>query len=201
MQWSLPLGRVAGSEIRIHLTFLLLLMWIGIVHYQGGGAAAATEGVLFVIAVFACVVLHELGHAIAARRYGISTPRITLLPIGRWIEKGSGSGVMQASVPYPLTIEKVARIDWPYHRYDVHRDLTLDYVNYRLSLAKILAEHGHLEKAYDTIMEFRRILPYSRTLPRAECDLLAMLKRPGVEECRAEQKKINETYYAYEIER
>ncbi len=82
MQWSLPLGRVAGSEIRIHLTFLLLLLWIGIVYYQSGGAAAATEGVLFVIAVFACVVLHELGHAIAARRYGIKTPRITLLPIG-----------------------------------------------------------------------------------------------------------------------
>lgn len=82
MQWSVPIGTVAGSEIRIHLTFLLLLLWIGIVHYQQGGPAAATEGVLYVIAVFACVVLHEFGHAIAARRYGISTPRITLLPIG-----------------------------------------------------------------------------------------------------------------------
>ncbi|MCC2687402.1 MAG: site-2 protease family protein [Rhizobiaceae bacterium] len=82
MQWSVPIGRIAGSEIRIHLTFLLLLLWIGIVHYQTGGAPAATEGVLYVIAVFACVVLHEFGHALAARRYGIRTPRITLLPIG-----------------------------------------------------------------------------------------------------------------------
>ena len=72
MQWSLPVGRIAGSEIRIHLTFLLLLLWIGIVHYQSGGASAATEGVLYVIAVFACVVLHEFGHALAARRYGIA---------------------------------------------------------------------------------------------------------------------------------
>ena len=82
MQWSLPVGRIAGSEIRIHLTFLLLLLWIGIVHYQEGGTSAAVEGVVYVIAVFACVVLHEFGHAFAARRYGIATPRITLLPIG-----------------------------------------------------------------------------------------------------------------------
>lgn len=82
MQWSFPIAKVAGSEIRIHLTFFLLLLWIGIAHFQAGGAAAATEGVLFIIAVFACVVLHELGHALAARRYGIVTPRITLLPIG-----------------------------------------------------------------------------------------------------------------------
>jgi Zn-dependent protease/CBS domain-containing protein len=82
MQWSFPIANVAGSEIRIHLTFFLLLLWIGIAHFQQGGGAAATEGVLFIIAVFACVVLHELGHAIAARRYGIRTPRITLLPIG-----------------------------------------------------------------------------------------------------------------------
>jgi Zn-dependent protease/CBS domain-containing protein len=82
MHWSFPIATVAGSEIRIHLTFLLLLVWIGVAHFQQGGGAAATEGVLFIIAVFACVVLHELGHALAARRYGIRTPRITLLPIG-----------------------------------------------------------------------------------------------------------------------
>lgn len=82
MQWSFPIARVAGSEIRIHLTFFLLLLWIGIAYFQEGGASAAVEGVAFIIAVFACVVLHELGHAIAARRYGINTPKITLLPIG-----------------------------------------------------------------------------------------------------------------------
>jgi Zn-dependent protease len=82
MQWSFRIGRLAGSEIRIHVTFFLLLLWIGIVHFRIGGSGAATEGITFVIAVFACVVLHELGHAVAARRYGIRTPRITLLPIG-----------------------------------------------------------------------------------------------------------------------
>ncbi|MEM8877986.1 MAG: site-2 protease family protein [Pseudomonadota bacterium] len=82
MAWSISLGSVFGSEIRIHLTFLLLLVWIGIAHYVEGGAAVAMDGVLFIAAVFGCVLLHELGHAVAARRYGIRTPDITLLPIG-----------------------------------------------------------------------------------------------------------------------
>lgn len=82
MKWSYRLLRVGDTEIRIHLTFLLLLLWIGIAYFQDGGMPAALEGVGFLAAVFACVVLHELGHATAARRYGIRTPRITLLPIG-----------------------------------------------------------------------------------------------------------------------
>ena len=82
MSWSIIIARVAGSEIRIHLTFLILLAWIGFAEYLNGGAAAAVDGVVFIIAIFACVILHELGHALAARRYGISTPDITLLPIG-----------------------------------------------------------------------------------------------------------------------
>ncbi len=82
MPWSITVARVAGSEIRIHLTFLILLAWIFMAQYFQGGAAVALGAVLFVVAIFACVVLHELGHALAARRYGITTPDITLLPIG-----------------------------------------------------------------------------------------------------------------------
>jgi Zn-dependent protease len=82
MQWSYSIVRIGGTDVRIHLTFLLLLAWIGIAYYQDGGAPAAVEGVAFIITVFACVVLHEFGHATAARRYGIKTPKITLLPIG-----------------------------------------------------------------------------------------------------------------------
>ncbi len=82
MHWSFPILRVGETEIRVHLTFFLLLLWIGIAHYQVGGSAAALDGVMFIAAVFGCVVLHELGHTLAARRYGIHTPRITLLPIG-----------------------------------------------------------------------------------------------------------------------
>ena len=82
MRWSIRIARIAGTEVRIHITFLLFLMWIGFSYYRAGGAAAAIPGVLFVLALFGCVLLHEFGHAFAARAFGISTPDITLLPIG-----------------------------------------------------------------------------------------------------------------------
>jgi stage IV sporulation protein FB len=82
MTWSIPLGRVFGTEIRLHLTFLLLLAWIGFSAAAQGGQQAAIEGVVFICLIFGCVLLHEFGHSLAARRYGIATPDITLLPIG-----------------------------------------------------------------------------------------------------------------------
>jgi Zn-dependent protease len=56
--------------------------WIGFSYYQVGGPAVATQGVLFMVALFGCVLLHEFGHGLAARAFGIRTPDITLLPIG-----------------------------------------------------------------------------------------------------------------------
>ena len=82
MRWSFRVARIAGIEIKIHVTFFLLLAWIGWVYHRSGGAPAAIDGVLFVILIFVCVLLHELGHAFAAAHYGIKTPDITLLPIG-----------------------------------------------------------------------------------------------------------------------
>jgi stage IV sporulation protein FB len=82
MTWSFSLGRIAGTEVRVHLTFLLLVAWFGLVHGLRSGQAAALEAVLFILAVFACVLAHEFGHVLAARRYGIETRDITLLPIG-----------------------------------------------------------------------------------------------------------------------
>lgn len=82
MRWSIKLVRIAGIDVKIHLTFLLLLAWIAIVYYQAGGSQAAVEGVVFVLLIFGCVVLHEFGHALTARAFGIKTPDITLLPIG-----------------------------------------------------------------------------------------------------------------------
>lgn len=82
MTWSFSIGRIGGTVLRVHVTFFLLLAWIWFMHYQIGGVRAAWEGVVFILAVFVCVVLHEFGHIAAARRYGIATPDITLLPIG-----------------------------------------------------------------------------------------------------------------------
>jgi stage IV sporulation protein FB len=82
MSWSFSLGRIAGTEVRIHFTFLLLVAWYGIAAGLRGGQSAAWEAVLFILAVFACVLAHEYGHVLTARRYGIETRDITLLPIG-----------------------------------------------------------------------------------------------------------------------
>ncbi|MDX2485320.1 MAG: site-2 protease family protein [Pseudodonghicola sp.] len=82
MSWSFSIGRLFGSDLRIHVTFFLLLAWVGYAAYADAGWSGAVQNVLFVIALFACVVAHEFGHALTARRYGIKTPDITLLPIG-----------------------------------------------------------------------------------------------------------------------
>src|SRR6266536_405273 len=82
MSWSLPIFRIAGIQLRIHITFLLLIAWLAFGYYAQGGSAVALSRVIFVLLLFLCVVLHEFGHAFAAKAFGINTPDITLLPIG-----------------------------------------------------------------------------------------------------------------------
>ena len=83
MKWSLKIGRFAGIDVYMHVTFLLMISWVALVHWrQGQSIAAAVAGVIFILAVFLCVVLHEFGHALTARRYAIKTRDIILLPIG-----------------------------------------------------------------------------------------------------------------------
>lgn len=81
MAWSFSIGTIAGTAIRVHVTFALLLIWIWLMHYRIGGTPAAMEGIAFIVAVFVCVVLHEFGHIAAARRFGIKTPDITTVII------------------------------------------------------------------------------------------------------------------------
>ena len=83
MKWSLKIGKFVGIDVYMHLTFILLVGWVALVHWQRGqSAAAALLGVVFILAIFLCVVLHEFGHALMARRFGIATRDIILLPIG-----------------------------------------------------------------------------------------------------------------------
>lgn len=79
---SIPLFKVGETTIRLHPTFFLLIAWIGAVSWVRAGPGAAAEGVVFISLLFVCVLLHELGHVYMARRYGIPTRDITLLPIG-----------------------------------------------------------------------------------------------------------------------
>lgn len=79
MKGTLTLAKVAGIRISVHWTFLILIIWI---LFSGGKTGNAVWNVAFVLTIFLCVALHELGHALMALRFGIITRDITLLPIG-----------------------------------------------------------------------------------------------------------------------
>lgn len=80
---SISLGKFSGIPISIHWTFWILIIWVIYSNIsQGQGGSETIWYILFVFTIFACIVLHELGHAIAARQYGISTKSIVLYPIG-----------------------------------------------------------------------------------------------------------------------
>lgn len=93
--WSIYVGSVGQIPIRIHLTFLALLAWL----LFGGANASPLAETLFVIMVFMCVLLHELGHALVAKRFNVQTRDITLYPFG-----GVASIVSQPSPKGELVI-------------------------------------------------------------------------------------------------
>ena len=83
MKWSWKISTIAGIDVFIHATFLLIIGWVGLSYWQQTRTLAGTlEGIVFTLILFGCVVLHEFGHALTARRYGIKTRDITLYPIG-----------------------------------------------------------------------------------------------------------------------
>jgi Zn-dependent protease len=79
---SVKLGKIFGIPIRLHLTFILFVAFLGMVYAFQGGAKAAIAGVSFILALFLSVTLHELGHSVVARGFGVKVNGIVLLPIG-----------------------------------------------------------------------------------------------------------------------
>ncbi|HMX74294.1 MAG TPA: site-2 protease family protein [Anaerolineales bacterium] len=83
MKWQWKLGKFAGIDVYVHATFLLLIGWVGYSHWlEHRNWGEVLNGILFILALFVCVILHEYGHALTARKYGIKTRDITLYPIG-----------------------------------------------------------------------------------------------------------------------
>jgi stage IV sporulation protein FB len=82
MSWSVNIGSIAGTAIRIHITFLLFLVWIFAAGWASGGPEDALTSLVFMVLLFACVLAHEFGHILTARAFGVATPDVTLLPIG-----------------------------------------------------------------------------------------------------------------------
>ena len=83
MGWSVRLGEIAGIRLQVHFTFVIFMLWIvlsGLL--QGKSQEVVLANGVFMLGLFGCVMLHELGHALVAKRYGIRTKDITLLPIG-----------------------------------------------------------------------------------------------------------------------
>src|SRR5687767_12190580 len=73
MGWSVTIGAIAGTKIRLHITFLLFLAWIFFASYWSGGSTAAWQSLAFMLLLFACVVAHEFGHIFMARQFGVTT--------------------------------------------------------------------------------------------------------------------------------
>src|ERR1700682_2128678 len=82
MSWSINIGRIAGTAVRIHITFVLFLGWIFFANYVAEGPEAAVASLVFLVLLFACVLAHEFGHIFTARAFGVATPGVTLRPIG-----------------------------------------------------------------------------------------------------------------------
>ena len=82
MSWSINIGTIAGTAVRVHITFLLFLGWIFFATYVAEGPEAAMASLVFMVLLFACVLAHEFGHIFTARAFGVPTPDVTLLPIG-----------------------------------------------------------------------------------------------------------------------
>jgi len=82
MKGSFRFLRVAGIDLRVHFTFPLVLLYGAVLWAGPHGAGGALFGCVLMLALFTCVVLHELGHSVVARRLGIPVREIILLPIG-----------------------------------------------------------------------------------------------------------------------
>jgi len=82
MRWSFRIARVSGVDVRVHVTFALAVVFFALNFAVPHGPRGAAFGVLLIGALFACLILHELGHSLVARRLGVTVTEILLLPIG-----------------------------------------------------------------------------------------------------------------------
>jgi Zn-dependent protease len=84
--WSINLFKVFGIQLAVHASFLLLLGYYGYEGWRDDGLPGLYWSLGLIVLFFVCVILHELGHSLTARRFGVKVPRILLLPIGGMAE-------------------------------------------------------------------------------------------------------------------
>jgi Zn-dependent protease/CBS domain-containing protein len=158
MRWSLHIGSVGGTEIRIHVTFLLFLIWIGAIYYRQGGADAAWQGTIFLALLFLCVLLHELGHVFAARRYRVKTRDVTLWPFGgiasmeRMPEKPSQELIVALAGPAVNVVIAAALLLWLGPRFNAETLTQID--NPAVSMAAKVAGANIILVVFNMIPAF-----------------------------------------------
>jgi len=127
--WSINLFRIRGIQLSLHFSFLLLLAYAGYEGWQDAGSAGVFWGIATLLAFFTCVVLHELGHSLTARRYGVHVRRILLMPIGGMAEFDSiprqPSQELVITIAGPAVNFLIAAILWCVFGFPDERSLTL----------------------------------------------------------------------------
>ncbi len=111
--WVLELGTIAKIPIRVHLTFLILVVWLAF----GATKTKPVYEAFFVVMVFVCVLLHELGHALVAKRFGVQTRDITLYPFGgiaSLLSQPAPKAELIIAVAGPLVNVVIAGILYPF---------------------------------------------------------------------------------------
>jgi Zn-dependent protease len=101
--WSISVGRIFGVDLRIHWTFFLLPLFVWYTEYAAHGTANEGRGLALVAIMFACVLAHEFGHALVARRSGVRAKSIILLPIGGITQLDDSQSVDLKAVPVPAS--------------------------------------------------------------------------------------------------
>lgn len=81
-RWYWPLGSVGGVEVRVHASFLILVAVVAVAAAVSGGDPGVVSSVVWLVPLFASVLVHEVAHTVVAHRYGVEVREIDLLPIG-----------------------------------------------------------------------------------------------------------------------
>jgi Zn-dependent protease len=188
--WSLELGSVAGIPIRVHLTFLLLLVWL----ILGAEAGAPWQEVLFVMSIFGCVLLHELAHALTAKQFGVKTRDITLYPFGgiaAILKQPTPKAEVAIAIAGPLTNLLIAAllfwwINFPPLNDDTHRTFSfsekLIISNLAIALFNLLPalpmDGGRVLRATLALFRVKNATMIAARISQGICLMLAMAALP-----------------------
>jgi Zn-dependent protease/CBS domain-containing protein len=185
-KWSLELGSIANIPIRIHTTFFLLLAWLVL---MTDSPSPMLEG-LFVVSVFVCVLLHELGHAIMGKWWGVQTKNITLYPFGgiaAITSQPSPKGELFIAISGPLVNILIAALLYPWVNLPSAESISttpisfvarLFLTNIGLALFNLLPalpmDGGRVLRALLSLLKVRRPTFFAARISQGICILLGL---------------------------